>query len=71
MFSKVPAVAKPEEAIVQPTAAAKITPPKVEDSLKGTWKTVSFPIFELFDMCCHNRSVFYVFTLCVLYLSLC
>lgn len=30
MFSKVPAVAKPEEAIVQPVVG-KITPPKTED----------------------------------------
>lgn len=52
MFSKVP-VAKPEEAVVQPIAA-KITPSKTEDSLtKGTGKTVSFPIFGLFDTCYH------------------
>lgn len=52
MFSKVPAVAKPEEVIVQPITA-KITPPKPEDRLtKGTGNTMSLPIFELFDMCC-------------------
>lgn len=48
MFSKVPAVAKPEEVVVQPVAS-KVTPPKTE----GTAKTVSFPIFEIFDMCCN------------------
>lgn len=53
MFSKVPSVAKPEEAVVQPFAA-KISPSKTEDRLtKGTGKTVSFPIFELFDLCYH------------------
>lgn len=47
MLSKVPSVAKPEEAVVQPFAA-KISPSKTEDRLtKGTGKTLSFPIFEL------------------------
>lgn len=52
MFSKVPTVAKPEEVVAQPIAA-KMTPPKAEDSLtKGTGKKVSALVFELL-MCCH------------------
>lgn len=50
-----PAVAKAEEAIVQPIAA-KITSPKTEDILaKGTGKTAGFffSILKLFNMCCH------------------
>lgn len=38
MFFKVPTVTKPEEAVVQPIAA-KITPPKSEDT-KGIGKTL-------------------------------